>query len=41
MEIEDKKPKISFYDSVGKKVGELKSKTDVTLEKWIDLKIVK
>lgn len=41
VELEDRKPKISFYDANGEKKGQLKSQTEVDLEKWVDLKFFK
>lgn len=41
VELEDRKPKISYFDANGEKKGQLKSQTEVDLEKWVDLKIFK
>ncbi|XP_061171533.1 uncharacterized protein LOC133181020 [Saccostrea echinata] len=39
VELEERKPKITFFDSDGNKKGQLKSQTEVELGKWVDLKI--
>lgn len=41
VELEDRKPKISYFNAKGEKKGQLKSQTEVELEKWIDIKIFK
>lgn len=41
VELEDRKPKISYFDANGEKKGQLKSQTEVDLEKWIDIKFFK
>lgn len=41
VELEDRKPKISYFDENGEKKGQLKSQTEVDLEKWVDLKFFK
>lgn len=41
VELEDRKPKISYFNANGEKKGQLKSQTEVELEKWIDIKIFK
>jgi hypothetical protein len=39
VELEDSKPKITFYGANGEKTGQLQSQTEVELGKWIDLKV--
>uniref|UniRef100_K1QLZ6 Uncharacterized protein n=1 Tax=Magallana gigas TaxID=29159 RepID=K1QLZ6_MAGGI len=41
VELEDRKPKISYFNAKGERKGQLKSQTEVELEKWIDIKIFK
>lgn len=41
VELEDRKPKISYFNAKGEKKGQLKSQTEVELEKWIDIKFFK